>query len=67
MNGHQRPPVSETRANDVEAAVALVRQAMEKIENLNRTPREGVATDGITVMLEDIIRRIQALDGDEGT
>jgi hypothetical protein len=50
----------------VEAAVALIHQAMETIEHLNRTPREGVATNGITVMLQDIIRRIEALDGDEG-
>jgi hypothetical protein len=58
--------MSETRTDDVEAAVALIHQAMEKIEHLNRTPREGVATNGITVMLQDIIRRIEALDGDEG-
>ena len=51
---------------DVEAAVALIHQAMEKIENLNRTPQEGVATNGITVMLVDIIRRIEALGDDEG-
>jgi hypothetical protein len=58
--------MSEARTNDVEAAVALIRQATEKIENLYRTPREGVATNGIMVMLQDIIRRIEALDGDEG-
>jgi hypothetical protein len=50
----------------VEAAVALVRQAMEKIENLNRMPREGVTTNGMTVMLQDVIRRIEALDGEAG-
>jgi hypothetical protein len=38
--------MSEARTNDVEAAVALIRQATGKIENLNRTPREGVATNG---------------------
>jgi Ni,Fe-hydrogenase III large subunit len=58
--------MSAARTTEVAAAVALIRQAMEKIENLNRTPREGVATNGITVMLQDIIRRIEALDGDEG-
>ena len=58
--------MSEARSKDVDAAVALIRQAMEKIENLNRTPREGVTTNGITVMLQDVIRRIEALDGDEG-
>ena len=58
--------MSEARSKDVDAAVALIRQAMEKIEHLNRTPQEGVATNGITVMLQDVIRRIEALDGDEG-
>jgi hypothetical protein len=58
--------MSEARSKNVDATVALIRQAMEKIEHLNRTPREGVTTNGITVMLEDIIQRIEALDGDEG-
>jgi hypothetical protein len=58
--------MSETRANDVDAAVALIRQAMEKIKHLDGSPRDGVATNGITVVLHDVIRRIEALGGDEG-
>jgi hypothetical protein len=58
--------VSETRANDVEAAVALVRQAMEKITHLDGPPGDEVTVDGIRVVLQDVIRRIEALGDQEG-
>ena len=58
--------MGNSRANDVDDAVALIRQAMEKVETLNRTPGEGVTTNGIVVVLNDVIRRIEALGADEG-
>ena len=54
----------ESRANAVDDAVALIRQATEEVEHLNRTPQEAVTTDGIVVDLNDAIRGIEAL-GDE--
>ena len=58
--------MSESRANDVDEAVALIQQAIEKVEHLNRTPREGVTTNGIVSVLNDAVRRIEALGGEEG-
>jgi hypothetical protein len=58
--------MSASRANDVEEAVALIQQAIKKVETLNRTPPEGVTTNGIVAVLNDAIRRIEALGGEEG-
>ena len=58
--------MSETRANDVEAAVALIHQTMETIKHLDGPPGDEVTVDGIRVVLQDVIRRIEALGGDEG-
>ena len=38
---------------------------MDTIKHLDGPPRNEVAVDGITVVLHDVIRRIEAL-GDEG-
>jgi hypothetical protein len=58
--------MSEARTSDVEAAVALIRQVMEMIKHLDGPPRDEVTVDGIRVVLQDVIRRIEALGGDEG-
>jgi hypothetical protein len=58
--------VSESRAKDADEAVALIREATEKVETLKRTPSEGVTTDGIAVVLDSAIERIEALRDDEG-
>jgi hypothetical protein len=58
--------VSESRAKDADEAVALIREATEKVETLKRTPSEGVKTDGIAVVLDSAIERIEALRDDEG-
>jgi hypothetical protein len=58
--------VSDAQANDADAAIALIQQAMEKIHTLPDTPEERVSADGITVMLESVITRIAALGSDEG-
>ena len=58
--------MGDSRATDVDEAVALIRQAMEKVETLHRTPRDGVITNGIVVVLNDAIRRIEALGDEEG-
>ncbi len=58
--------MSESRANDVDEAVALSRQAIAKVAHLNRTPREGVTTNGIVSVLNDAVRRTEALGGEEG-
>ena len=58
--------MSDSRATDVDEAVALIRQAMEKVETLHRTPREGVTTNGIVVVLNDAIRRLESLGDEEG-
>jgi hypothetical protein len=58
--------VSESRAKDADEAVALIREATEKVETLKRTPSEGVTTDGIAVVLDSAIERIKALRDDEG-
>ena len=46
--------------------MALVQQAIEKVEHLHRSPQESVTTNGIVQVLTDAVRRIEALDGDEG-
>jgi hypothetical protein len=58
--------VSESRAKEADEAVALIREATEKVETLKRTPSEGVTTDGIAVVLDSAIERIEALRDDEG-
>ena len=58
--------MSEARTKDVEAAVALIRQAMETITHLDGQPRDEVTVDGIRVVLQDVIRRIEALGDQEG-
>jgi hypothetical protein len=58
--------VSESRAKDADEAVALIREATKKVETLKRTPSEGVTTDGIAVVLDSAIERIEALRDDEG-
>ncbi len=58
--------MSEARANEVEEAVALIRQAMEKVEHRTRTPREGVTANGIVAVLNDAMRRIEEPGGGEG-
>jgi hypothetical protein len=39
---------------------------MEKVEHLNRMPQAGITTNGVATVLEDVIRRIEALGGDDG-
>lgn len=58
--------MSETRASEVAAAVALIRPVLEMVKTLPETPQERVSTDGIVVMLNDVIRRIETLGDDEG-
>jgi hypothetical protein len=58
--------MSDSRAKDVDDAVTLIRQAMEKIANLTRTAQERVTTDGIIVVLDGAIERIEALRDEEG-
>ncbi len=59
--------MSEARTTRyADAAVALIHQAMAKVESLHRTPQEGVSTNGIVTVLSDTIRRIEALGGDGG-
>ena len=58
--------MSAARTTEVEAAVTLIRQAMETIKQLDGPPGDEVAIDGITVVLHDVIRRIEALDDNEG-
>ena len=58
--------MGDSRATDVDEAVALIRQAMEKVETLHRTPRDEVTTNGIVVVPNDAIRRIEALGDEEG-
>ena len=57
--------MSETRAKDVDAAVGLIRQAMEKVQTLPETAQERVKADGIAVMLDSVITRIEALGDGE--
>jgi hypothetical protein len=40
----------------VNAAAALVRQAIAKAEHLHRSPREAVMTNGIVTVLTDAVR-----------
>jgi hypothetical protein len=58
--------MSEARTTDIDAAVTHIQQAVEKVENLNRTPQEGVSTNGIVPVLSDAVRRIKVLGGDDG-
>ena len=58
--------MSAARTREVEAAVALVRQAMEKLKHLDGPPGDEVTVDGIRVVLQDVIRRIEALGDQEG-
>jgi hypothetical protein len=62
----RRYPLSEARTNDVAAAVAHIEQAMEIVERLHRSPREGISTNGIVTVLSETVRRIKALEGDDG-
>ncbi len=57
--------MSESRAKDVDAVVALIRQAMEKVEHLPETPQERVSADGLLTVLNDAIRRTEAIRDDE--
>ena len=56
--------MSESRANDVDAAVVLIRQAMEKVIGLADTPDQRIAANSIETVLDDVIRRIEALSDD---
>ena len=58
--------MSGAQANEVDAAVALIREAMETLKTLNRTPHGRVSTNGIATVLDDVIRRIEDLGGDDG-
>jgi hypothetical protein len=58
--------MTNARTQEVDAAAAHVEQAIEKVEHLNRSPRESVTTNGIVTVLTDAERRIEALDGEEG-
>ena len=55
--------MSKAHGSAVDAAIVLIREAMA---TLDRTPQERLATDGIATVLEDVIRRIEALGGDDG-
>jgi hypothetical protein len=57
--------MSVARTRDIDAAVAVIRQAVDTIKHLDGPSRNEVAVDGITVVLHDVIRRIEAL-GDKG-
>ena len=50
----------------MDAAAALVRQAIENVEHLHRSPREAVTTNSSVTVLTDAVRRSEALDGEEG-
>jgi hypothetical protein len=43
-----------------------IQRAIETITQLDGPSRDEVAIDGIAVVLQDVIRRIEALGGDEG-
>ena len=58
--------MTDARTQEVDAAAALVQQAIEKVEHLHRTPHEAVTTNGIVEVLTSAKRRIQALADDEG-
>jgi hypothetical protein len=58
--------MTNARTQEVDAAAALVQQAIEKVERLHRSPQESVTTNGIVQVLTDAVRRIEALDGEEG-
>jgi hypothetical protein len=58
--------MTTARTQEVDAAAALVRQAIDKVQHLHGSPREAVTTNGIVTVLTDAVRRIEALDGDEG-
>lgn len=57
--------MSEKREKAVDDAVGLIRQAMEKVEGLAETPQERITTDGIVVVLDGAIERIEALRDEE--
>jgi len=63
MKGHM---MSKTQTNDIDAAVTHIRQAIDTIKHLDGPSRDEVAVDGIAVVLQDVIRRIEALGDDEG-
>ena len=58
--------MSETRTKDIDAAVALIREAVDTLEHLDGQAHNEVAVDGITTVLQDVIQRIEALGDDEG-
>ena len=58
--------MSTARAQDADAAIALIHHAMETVKALPDTPEEGVRADGIVVMLDSVITRIERLGDDEG-
>ena len=58
--------MSTTRATEADKAVALIRQAIETVEHLHRTPPECVTTNGIVTVLNDVVRRIEGLLEDAG-
>ena len=58
--------MSAARTKDIDAAVALIRQAVDTIKHLDGPSGDEVTVDGITVVLQDVIRRIEALGDAEG-
>ena len=58
--------MAKTRANEADKAVALIRGAIETVEHLEPSPREGVRTNGIATLLTEAIRRIEAVRDKEG-
>ena len=50
----------------MDAAAVLVRQTIDKVQHLHRPPREAVTINGSVTVLTDAVRRIEALDGEEG-
>jgi hypothetical protein len=58
--------MSGTRAKAVDDIVRLIREAMEKVGRLAETPEERIATDGIVVVLDGAIERIEALRDEQG-
>jgi hypothetical protein len=58
--------MSEARTKDVDAAVTHIQRAIDTIKHLDGPSRDEVAVDDIAVVLQDVIRRIEALGDDEG-
>ena len=57
--------MSKSRTREIDAAVTHIQQAIDTIKHLDSPSRHEVAVDGIAVVLQDAIRRIEALGDDE--